>query len=86
MILMAIENKTEEYETIYCSKKCAEQAGLDLKKYRLEQLSQHEFDEINYPEDSIDKGQHWETPEGEALPLFGHCCSNLEYCTEPISF
>ena len=85
MILMAIENKTEEYETIYCSKECAEQSGVNLKKYRLERLTQEEFDAINYPENSIDMGQHWETPEGEELPLFGHCCSNSDYCMDKIS-
>jgi len=86
MILIAINNKTEEYETIYCSKACAKQSGVDLNKYRLEKLTQDEFEVINYPEDSIDMGDYWETPEGEALPLFGHCCSNHEYCMDQISF
>lgn len=85
MILMSIENKTDEYGAIYCSKECAVESGVDLKKYRLEKLTQDEFDEINYPEDSIDKGDHWETPDGEELPLFGHCCSNSDFCMDQIS-
>jgi hypothetical protein len=85
MLVITIEKKTQEYGVIYCDKDCAVEDGVDLKKYSLENLTQEEFDAINYPDDSIDKGTHWETPEGEALPLYGHCCSS-DYCGDQVSY